>query len=235
MSLAGGNRVPDRCPAGRAESMIGRSDADVGRPRARLPADDRSSRSRRAGPAADPRGGGRHHGPGHHTRDVRLGMARLSAVLRPARRRPPGPAGRRAGRRAAGRGTAHLHGVRVGAVHRPAAARVYREDAVAGWPTRSVSTGLPWTPGTRRTSKSSSIRATPTRGWTPLRSSRSVRVELDGVVLAETTSAVMVFETGLPTRYYVPRTSVRFEHLLPTGTVTEVRTRAGRASTGRSR
>ncbi len=54
-----------------------------------------------------------------------------------------------------------------------------------------------------------------------IRSSRAVRVELDGVVLAETTSAVLVFETGLPTRYYLPRPHVRFEHLTPTATVTE--------------
>ena len=54
-----------------------------------------------------------------------------------------------------------------------------------------------------------------------IRSSRTVRVELDGVVLAETASPVFVFETGLPTRYYVPRTDVRFEHLVPTDTVTE--------------
>ena len=30
----------------------------------------------------------------------------------------------------------------------------------------------------------------------------------------------MVFETGLPTRYYVSRTDVRFQHLVPTDTVT---------------
>jgi uncharacterized protein (DUF427 family) len=30
----------------------------------------------------------------------------------------------------------------------------------------------------------------------------------------------MVFETGLPTRYYLNRTEVRFEHLVPTPTVT---------------
>ncbi len=54
-----------------------------------------------------------------------------------------------------------------------------------------------------------------------LRSARGVRVELDGRVLAESTSPVMVFETGLPTRYYVARTDVRFEHLVPSATVTE--------------
>ena len=53
-----------------------------------------------------------------------------------------------------------------------------------------------------------------------LRSSRPVRVELEGVVLAESAAPVMVFETGLPTRYYLNRTEVRFEHLEPSGTVT---------------
>jgi uncharacterized protein (DUF427 family) len=54
-----------------------------------------------------------------------------------------------------------------------------------------------------------------------LRSTRSVRVELDGVCLAETNSPVMVFETGLPPRTYFDRTNVNFEHLRPTDTVTE--------------
>ena len=48
-----------------------------------------------------------------------------------------------------------------------------------------------------------------------------MRVELDGVVLAESASTVMVFETGLPTRYYFERTSVNFEVLTPSATVTE--------------
>jgi uncharacterized protein (DUF427 family) len=53
-----------------------------------------------------------------------------------------------------------------------------------------------------------------------LRSTRVVRIELGGVVLAESASPVLVFETGLPTRYYLNRTEVRFEHLVPTATVT---------------
>jgi uncharacterized protein (DUF427 family) len=40
------------------------------------------------------------------------------------------------------------------------------------------------------------------------RSSRHVRVELDGQVLAESTRPRLVFETGLPTRYYLPREDV---------------------------
>ena len=53
-----------------------------------------------------------------------------------------------------------------------------------------------------------------------LRSTRLVRVELDGVVLAESSSPVMVVETGLPTRYYLNRTEVNLAHLEPTATVT---------------
>jgi uncharacterized protein (DUF427 family) len=54
-----------------------------------------------------------------------------------------------------------------------------------------------------------------------LRSTRTVRVQLEGVILAETSSPVLVFETGLPTRYYLNRTDVRFEHLEASPTVTK--------------
>jgi uncharacterized protein (DUF427 family) len=37
------------------------------------------------------------------------------------------------------------------------------------------------------------------------RSSRQVRVELDGALLAQSTRAVLLFETSLPTRFYLPR------------------------------
>jgi len=53
-----------------------------------------------------------------------------------------------------------------------------------------------------------------------LRSSRPVRIELGGVVLAESASPVMVFETGLPARYYLNRTEVDFDHLQSSPTVT---------------
>ena len=48
-----------------------------------------------------------------------------------------------------------------------------------------------------------------------LASSRRVRVELDGVTLAESTSPRILFETGLPTRYYLPVTDVRMDLLRP--------------------
>lgn len=53
-----------------------------------------------------------------------------------------------------------------------------------------------------------------------LRSHRHIRVEFDGVVLADTTSPVLLFETGLPTRYYIDQTDVEFAHLQPSTTQT---------------
>ncbi len=53
-----------------------------------------------------------------------------------------------------------------------------------------------------------------------LRSSRTVTVDVEGVTLATSSSPVLVFETGLPTRYYFDRTDVRFERLVPSDTTT---------------
>ena len=53
-----------------------------------------------------------------------------------------------------------------------------------------------------------------------LASSRRVRVEVDGVVLAESTNARVLYETGLPPRWYIPKTDVRMDLLTPAGTVT---------------
>lgn len=47
-------------------------------------------------------------------------------------------------------------------------------------------------------------------------SSRHVVVEIDGTVVADTRRPVLLFETGLPTRYYVPREDVRLDLLDPT-------------------
>ena len=52
-----------------------------------------------------------------------------------------------------------------------------------------------------------------------LPSSRHVRVEVDGVTVAESTSPRLLFETGLPARYYLPKTHVRLDLLIPTDTV----------------
>ncbi|MDD7936899.1 DUF427 domain-containing protein [Actinomycetospora lutea] len=53
-----------------------------------------------------------------------------------------------------------------------------------------------------------------------LRSRRRVRVELDGVVLAESDAPVLLFETGLPTRAYLDPTAVDPARLEPSDTRT---------------
>jgi uncharacterized protein (DUF427 family) len=52
-----------------------------------------------------------------------------------------------------------------------------------------------------------------------LHSSRHVRIEIDGVTIAESTSPRLLFETGLPARYYLPKPHVRMELLEPTASV----------------
>ena len=46
-----------------------------------------------------------------------------------------------------------------------------------------------------------------------LPSSRHVRVDVDGMTIAESTSPRLLFETGLPVRYYLPRPHVRVDLL----------------------
>ena len=52
-----------------------------------------------------------------------------------------------------------------------------------------------------------------------LPSSRHVRVAADGVTIAETDKPTLLFETGLPTRYYLPKTHTRMDLLVPSETV----------------
>ena len=49
-------------------------------------------------------------------------------------------------------------------------------------------------------------------------SDRRVRVESGGRVLAESARAVELHETGLPTRYYLPREDVGVDQLTPSAT-----------------
>lgn len=54
-----------------------------------------------------------------------------------------------------------------------------------------------------------------------LRSSRHVRIDVDGVTVAESTRPTILFETGLPPRYYLPKTDVRMDLLFPSDSTTE--------------
>jgi uncharacterized protein (DUF427 family) len=54
-----------------------------------------------------------------------------------------------------------------------------------------------------------------------LRSSRHVRVEVGGVVIAESTRPTALFETSLPVRWYLPREDVRMDLLTASDTHTD--------------
>ena len=118
------------------------------------------------------------------------------------------------------RGTARRHGLRVGEVSRAGVAHVYSADALAGL---ADMVRFEWAALDAWFEEDERVFVHPRNPYArvdALRSNRSVRVELDGVLLAESSCAVMVFETGLPTRYYLDRTAVRFEALRHSETVT---------------
>lgn len=53
-----------------------------------------------------------------------------------------------------------------------------------------------------------------------IHSTRHIRVEIEGVTVADTRRPVLLFETGLPTRYYIPPEDVHMDLLTPTATHT---------------
>ena len=118
------------------------------------------------------------------------------------------------------RGTARRHALKVGEVERPAAARVYGDDSVVAL---IEHVRFEWDALDAWYEEDEQIFVHPRSPYTrvdALRSSRRIRVELEGVTLAESSSPVLLFETGLPTRYYLNRTDVDFTRLEHSDTVT---------------
>jgi uncharacterized protein (DUF427 family) len=118
------------------------------------------------------------------------------------------------------RGTARVHGLRAGGVSRAGCARVYGDDALDGL---AGTVRFDWAALDAWYEEDEEVFVHPRSPYSrvdAVRSTRTVRVELDGLVLAQSSSPVMVFETGLPTRYYLNRTEVDFGHLVPSATVT---------------
>jgi uncharacterized protein (DUF427 family) len=114
-------------------------------------------------------------------------------------------------------GNARRIGLRAGPHERPNAGWVYDSGELSG------TVRLLWPAVDAWFEEDEQVYVHPRSPYTrvdALRSTRRVRVELDGTVLAESDATVMVFETGLPTRYYFDRPSVDYSHLLPTDTVT---------------
>jgi uncharacterized protein (DUF427 family) len=118
------------------------------------------------------------------------------------------------------RGTTRRHGLRVGDVARPDSVSVYTDDAIEGL---ADTVRFDWAALDAWYEEDEQVFVHPRDPYSrvdAVRSTRHVRIELDGVVLAESSSPVFVFETGLPTRYYLNRTEVDFACLAPTDTET---------------
>jgi uncharacterized protein (DUF427 family) len=109
----------------------------------------------------------------------------------------------------------------VGAVeHRPAARLITRSDI----PGLTDMVRIEWSALDRWFEEDEEVFVHPRSPYVrvdAVRSNRSVRIEVEGAVLAEAHSCIMVFETGLPTRYYLDPTNVRFTFLSPSSTRTQ--------------
>ena len=119
------------------------------------------------------------------------------------------------------RGDVELHALEANGIHRPHAAKVLRASSIDGL---SGTVRFDWSALDAWFEEDERVFVHPRNPYArvdSLRSTRSVRVEVEGVILAESRSPVMVFETGLPTRYYLNRTELDYTHLVPSDTVTE--------------
>jgi uncharacterized protein (DUF427 family) len=118
------------------------------------------------------------------------------------------------------RGIAHVFGLHAGTERRDGAARLFGGDALAGL---AGMVRFNWDALDSWFEETEEVFVHPRNPYTrvdALRSDRHVEVMLDGRLLAASSAPVLVFETGLPTRYYFDRTDVHFEHLVATDTVT---------------
>ena len=118
------------------------------------------------------------------------------------------------------RGSARRYGLRAGGIERPGAAHLYGDDALTGL---AGTVRFEWAALDAWFEEDEEVFGHPRSPYVrvdALRSTRHVLVKLEGVVLAESPAPVLVFETGLPTRYYLDHLSVHLEHLIESDTVT---------------
>jgi uncharacterized protein (DUF427 family) len=119
-----------------------------------------------------------------------------------------------------GRGTAQRYGIRVDGDDRPKVAHFYTDSKIEGV---TGTVHFDWSALDHWFEEDEEVFVHPRDPYSrvdALRSTRTITVEIEGVELVASSSPVLVFETGLPTRYYFNRTEVHFEHLEPSGTVT---------------
>jgi uncharacterized protein (DUF427 family) len=118
------------------------------------------------------------------------------------------------------RGEGQVYDVKVGAATAPAAALAYPDSPLEAL--RDL-VRLDWNSMTEWFEEDEPVYVHPRDPYSRvdiLASSRHVRVEIDGVPVADSRQPRILFETGLPPRYYLPLTDVRMDLLRPTDTQT---------------
>ena len=123
-------------------------------------------------------------------------------------------------KRSPSRGTANLHDINVGERSVPQAALVWSEskvDEVVDYVSFDWDSIDAWFEEDEEVFFHA---RDPYTRIDVLQSSRNIRVEVDGVTVADTDRARLLFETGLPVRYYMPKTDVRMDLLSPTSVAT---------------
>ncbi len=116
------------------------------------------------------------------------------------------------------RGDARILDIRVGTATAPGAARRYPDSPLEAL---RDTVRLEWDAMDEWFEEDEPVYTHPRDPYTRvdiLASSRHVRVEVDGVVVAESHQPRILFETGLPPRYYLPLTDVRMDLLRPSAT-----------------
>ena len=123
-------------------------------------------------------------------------------------------------KRSPSRGTAHLHDITVGNHTAHEAALVWNEGKLKEL---EGHVSLDWAAMDQWFEEDQEVYVHARDPYTRidiLQSSRTIRVEVEGTTVAETTQARILHETGLPARYYMPKTDVQYQYLTPTNTVT---------------
>jgi uncharacterized protein (DUF427 family) len=118
------------------------------------------------------------------------------------------------------RGDAEVYDVKVAAATAEGAARLYRQSPIDEL--RDL-VRLDWAAMSEWFEEDEPVYTGPRDPYSRidiLGSSRHVRVELNGVTVADSHQPRILFETGLPPRYYLPLTDVRLDLLRPSSTVT---------------
>jgi uncharacterized protein (DUF427 family) len=117
------------------------------------------------------------------------------------------------------RGDAELYDVKVAQATAPAAARRYRDSPIEEL--REV-VRIDWQAMDEWLEEDEPVYTHPRDPYTRvdiLASSRHLEVKVDDVTVAESHQPRILFETGLPPRYYLPLSDLRLDMLAPSGTV----------------